>query len=159
MPYSTNNNVPKANFCDVCNLFFEAKKGLYKHESYAPKQKELLEKLLDSDEDENMERVYDPDEDDYFLKQKDNTETETRPETVLPCWTCGETFENDTDLKTHMNKHWRKQIAVTNDYVVKSSFNQKQIFITELNNELIQNINEPVDYILDESIPFKSYKF
>ena len=37
--------------------------------------------------------------------------------------------------------------------------NQKQIYVTKFNNEIIQNINESVDYLLDEFIPFKSYKY
>ena len=39
MSHSTNNNTPSANFCDVCYLFFEKKKELYKHQSYDPKHK------------------------------------------------------------------------------------------------------------------------
>ena len=84
-----------------------------------------------------MKRVYDPDEDDHILKPKDNI----GPKAVVPCWACVKTFKNDTALKTHRNKHWRENIATTNDYVIKSSFNQKQIYITKLKIELIQNIN------------------
>ena len=58
-----------------------------------------------------------------------------------------------------MNKHWRENIATTNDNVIKSRFNQKQIYNTKLNNELIEKIKESVDYILDELIPFKSYEY
>ena len=34
MSHSTNSNVTSVNFCDVCNLSFETKKGLYRHQSY-----------------------------------------------------------------------------------------------------------------------------
>ena len=44
MSQSTNNSV--INFCDVCNLSLETKKGLYRHQSYDLKYKELLEKRL-----------------------------------------------------------------------------------------------------------------
>ena len=58
-----------------------------------------------------------------------------------------------------MNKHWRENIATTKDNVIKSRFNQKQIYNTKLNIELIKKIKESVDYILDELIPFKTYKY
>ena len=58
-----------------------------------------------------------------------------------------------------MKKHWREKIAITNDYVIKSSINWKQTYFTKLNNELNENINEPEDCILDEFIPFESYKY
>ena len=48
MSHTTNSNV---NPCDVCNLSFETKKGLYRHQSYDSKHEELLEKMLDSDDD------------------------------------------------------------------------------------------------------------
>ena len=63
MSQSTNTSV--INFCDVCNLSFESKKGLYRHQSYDLKHKELLEKMFESEE-EILERVYNPDEDDYI---------------------------------------------------------------------------------------------
>ena len=39
MSHSTNSNV---NFCDVCDLSFETKKCLYRHQSYDSKHKECL---------------------------------------------------------------------------------------------------------------------
>ena len=48
MSHPTNSNV---NFCDVCNLSFETKKGLYRHQSYDSKHEELLEKLFGSDDE------------------------------------------------------------------------------------------------------------
>ena len=47
MPHSTNSNVTSVNFCDVCILSFETKKGLYRHQSYDTKHRELLEKMFD----------------------------------------------------------------------------------------------------------------
>ena len=52
MYQSKNSNVTSVNFCDVYNLSFETKKGLYRHQSYDLKHKELLEKMFDSDLDE-----------------------------------------------------------------------------------------------------------
>ena len=54
MSHSTNSNVTSVNFCDVCNLSFETKKGLYRHQSYDPKHKKLLEKVFDSNLDEDI---------------------------------------------------------------------------------------------------------
>ena len=69
MSQSTNTSV--INFCDVCNLSFESKKGLYRHQSYDLKHKELLEKMFESEEEEEIsERVHNPDEDDYIIKTK-----------------------------------------------------------------------------------------
>ena len=71
MSQSTNTSV--INFCDVCNLSFESKKGLYRHQSYDLKHKELLEKMFGSEEEEISERVYSSDEDDYIIKSKTKT--------------------------------------------------------------------------------------
>ena len=46
MSHSTNSNVTSVNFSDVCNSSFETKMGLYRHQSYDPKHKELLEKMF-----------------------------------------------------------------------------------------------------------------
>ena len=72
MSQSTNTSV--INFCDVCNLSFESKKGLYRHQSYDLKHKELFEKMFESEEEEIWERVYNSDEDDYFIKAEAKTE-------------------------------------------------------------------------------------
>ena len=68
MSQSTNTSV--INFCDVCNLSFQSNKGLYRHQSYDLKHKELLEKMFESEEEEISERVYNSDEDDYIIKTK-----------------------------------------------------------------------------------------
>ena len=128
MSQSTNTSV--INFCDVCNLSFESKKGLYRHQSYDLKHKELLEKT--------------------------ETETETKTE---PCWFCGDMFKNQIGLQTHMNKHWRENVVLNDKYNNKSSLYQRQLYITKSNGSFIMDIIEPVDYILDEFKPFKSYKY
>ena len=71
MSQSTNTSV--LNFCDLCNLSFETKNGLYRHQSYDLKYEELLEKKFESEE-EISERVYNSDEDDYIIKTKAKTE-------------------------------------------------------------------------------------
>ena len=43
MSHTTNSNV---NFCDVCNLSFETKNGLCRHQSYDSKHEKLLEKMF-----------------------------------------------------------------------------------------------------------------
>ena len=58
-----------------------------------------------------------------------------------------------------MNKHWRENVVLNDNYNIKSSFNQRQLYITKSNGSFIKDINEPVDYILDEFKPFKSYKY
>ena len=76
MSQSTNTSV--INFCDVCNLSFESKKALYRHQSYDLKHKELLEKMFESEEEEISESVYNLDEDDYIIKTKPATEPKTK---------------------------------------------------------------------------------
>ena len=83
MSHSTNSNM---NFCDVCNLSFETKKGLYRHQSYDSKHKELLVKFFGSDDDgaiteppaKTMEMMYDSDEDFICPKPTTKTKTETK---------------------------------------------------------------------------------
>ena len=58
-----------------------------------------------------------------------------------------------------MNKHWRENVAQDNNFNIKSSFNQKQLYITKSDDSFINAVNEPIDYILDEFKPFKSYKY
>ena len=47
MSHTRNSNVTSVNFCDGFILSFESKKGLYRHQSYDPKHKKLLEKMFD----------------------------------------------------------------------------------------------------------------
>ena len=62
-------------------------------------------------------------------------------------------------MQTHMNKHWRKNVAQDNNFNIKSSFNRKQLYITKSDDSFIKDFNEPIDYILDRYKPFKSYKY
>ena len=75
---SQSNNTNVINFCDVCNLSFESKKGLYRHQSYDLKHKKLLEKMFESEKEEILEKVYNSDEDDYIIKTKDIIKTKTK---------------------------------------------------------------------------------
>ena len=181
MSQSTTTSV--INFCDVCNLSFESNKGLYRHQSYDLKHKELFQKMFESDEEEILEKVYNSDEDIYIIKTKTKTkdiiktkdtiitETETETETKTePCWVCGDKYKNQIGLQTHMNKHMRESVissdprsgytnpSFANNYTIKSTFNQKQLYITKPDS-YINDINEPIDYILDGFKPFKSYKY
>ena len=180
MSQSTNTSV--INFCDVCNLSFESKKGLYRHQSYDLKHKELLEKMFESEEEEISERVFNSDEDDYIIKTRAKAETKTKTDIIKtkdiiktetetgiditktePCWVWGDNFKNQIGLQTHMNKHMREAVISTNpssagNYTIKSSFNQRQLNITKPGN-FIDDINEPIDYILDGFKPFKSCKY
>ena len=178
-------NTSAINFCDVCNLSFESKKGLYRHQSYDLKHKELLEKMFESEEEEISERVHNSDEDDYIIKTKIKTKDIIKTETETgidiaktePCWVCGDKFKNQIGLQTHMNKHMRKSVISTDprsgytnpsfanqgtcfadNYTIKSSFNQRQLYITKPGS-YINDTNEPIDYILDGLKPFKSYKY
>ena len=72
---SQSTNISVINFCDVCNLSFESKKGLYRHQSYDLKHKELLEKMFESEEEEIFDRVKNSHEDDYIIKTRAKAET------------------------------------------------------------------------------------
>ena len=48
--------------------------------------------------------------------------------------------------------------SFANNYTIKSSFNQRQLYITQPGS-YINDIKEPIDYILDWFKPFKSYKY
>ena len=126
--------------------------------------------MFESEEEESLEKAYKSDEDDYMsktktktkdaIKTKDIIKTETETETKTePCWVCGDKFKNQIGLQTHMNKHWRENVVLNDNYNIKSSFNQRQLYITKSNGSFIKDINEPVDYISDEFKPFKSYKY
>ena len=114
---------------------------------------------------ENMERVYDPEEDDYILVPKKvlpelkRASPPAKPQIVVQCWVCGQNFKKYIGLHLHMKKHWRENVAQDNNFNIKSSFNQKQLFITKSDDCFIKDVNEPIGYILDEFKPFKSYKY
>ena len=135
MSQSTNTNV--INFCDVCNLSFESKKGLNRHQSYDLKHKELLEKMFESEEEEEIwERVYNPDEDDYIIKTRAKTKTETKSETETEnniyskirfiCKECHEEFRSEVALTTHSYTHNRMYLENTEDFDINSSQNMRE---------------------------------
>ena len=164
MSHSTNRNVPSVNFCDACDLSFESKKGLYRHQSYDPKHKELLEKIFDSD--------LDGDEDDYVLspktKPKDNTKDinktktetkdkrETKPEDNIysrikcECKECNQEFRNKIALTTHSYSHNRKYLENTDDVGINSSQNMREFYITDKGGNYIEDIDEATNYSLEE---------
>ena len=107
------------------------------------------------------------------------TETETGIDIAKtePCWVCGDKFKNQIGLQTHMNKHMRESVISTDprsgytnpsfaiqgicfadNYIIKSSLSQRQLYITKPDS-YINDINEPIDYILDGFKPFKLYKY
>ena len=156
MSHSTNSNVPSVNFCDVCDLSFESKKGLYRHQSYDPKHKELLEKMFDSN--------LDGDDDDYVLspetKSKDNTkdiiktktETKEKPETKpedniytrikYECKECNQEFRNKIALTTLSYSHNRKYLENTDDFDINSSQNMREFYITDKGGNYIEDVDE-----------------
>ena len=94
-----------------------------------------------------------------FLKKiLQELETRAKPQTVVPCWVCGQIFQNDIRLQTYMNIHWRENIAQDKNFTITSSFNQKLLYITGSDYSFIKDINEPIDCILDGFKRFKSYK-
>ena len=138
MSQSTNTNV--INFCDVCNLSFESKKGLYRHQSHDLKHKELLEKRFESEEEEEIsERVYNPDEDDYIIKTRGKTETETKSETETEnniyskirfiCKECHEEFRSKVALNTHSYSHNRIYLENTEDFDINSIQNMREFLL------------------------------
>ena len=158
MSQSTNTSV--INFCDVCNLSFESKKDLYRHQSNYLKHKELLEKMFESEEDEILEKVYNSVEDDYFIKTKDNIETKTKvvpqPENNIyskikyECKECHEEFRNKIALTTHSYSHNCKYLENTEDFDINSSQNMREFYITDKGGNYIEDIDEATNYSLEE---------
>ena len=66
---------------NVCEMSFETKNGLYRHQSYDSKHTELLEKVFGSG-DEPMERVYDSEEEFYYLRPKPKIEIKPQTERI-----------------------------------------------------------------------------
>ena len=135
MSQSTNTSV--INFCDVCNLSFESKKDLYRHQSYDLKRKELLEKMFESEDEEILEKVYNSDEYDYIIKTKPATKPKTKTEEDIytrikyECKECHEDFRNEIALTTHSYSHNRKYLENTEDFDINSSQNMKEFYITD----------------------------
>ena len=157
MSQSTNTSV--VNFCDVCNLSFESKKGLYRHQSYDLKHKELLGKMFESEEEEISERVYNSDEDDYVYKPKVNTKdiikTKVKNENNIyskikyECKECHEEFRNKIALTAHSYSHNCKYLENTEDFDINSSQNMRE-FITDKGGNYIEDIDEATNYSLEE---------
>ena len=156
MSQSTNTNV--INFCDVCNLSFESKKGLYMHQSYDLKHKELLEKVFESEEEEISERVYKSDEDDYIIKTRDIIKAETETETEnniyskirFICKECHEEFRNKIALTIHSYSHNRKYLENTENFGINSSQNMREFYIKDKGGNYIEDIDEATNYSLEE---------
>ena len=128
MSQSTNTIV--INFCDVCNLSFETKKVLYRHQSYDLKHKKLLQKMFES-EKEISERVYNSDEDDYIIKTKAKTEDSIYSKIKYECKECHEELRNKIALTTHSYSHNRKYLENTEDFDINSSQNMREFYITD----------------------------
>ena len=144
------------NFCDVCNLSFESRKGLYRHQSYDLKHKELLEKGFESEEEEISERVYNSDEDDYIIKTKPATKPKTITEKDIStrfkyeCKECHEEFRNKIALTTHSYSHNRKYLENTEDFDINSSQNMREFYITDKGGNYFEDIDEATYYSLEE---------
>ena len=152
MSQSTNTSV--INFCDVCILSFETKKGLYRHQSYDLKHKELLEKMFESEEEEISERVYNSDEDDYIIKTRDIIKTETENNIYSKirfiCKECHEEFRNKIALTTHSYSHNRKYLENKEDFDINSIQNMREFYITDKGGNYIEDIDEATNYSLEE---------
>ena len=154
MSQSTNTSVE--NFCDVCILPFESKKGLYRHQSYDLKHKELLEKMFESEEEEISERVYNLDEDDYIIETKPATKPKTKTEEDIytrikyECKEFHEEFRSKVALNTHSYSHNRKYLENTEDFDINSSQIMREFYITDKGGNYIEDIGEATDYSLEE---------
>ena len=161
MSQSTNTSV--INFCDVCNLSFESKKALYRHQSYDLKHKELLEKMFESEEEEISERVYNLDEDDYIIKTKPATKPKTKTEEDIytriksakpfhgyECKECHEEFRSKVALTTQSYSHNRMYLENTEDFDINSSQNMREFYITDKGGNYIEDIDEATNYSLEE---------
>ena len=151
MSHSTNSNV---RFCDVCSLSFETKKGLYRHQLYDTKHKELLEKMFDSDLDEaiteaptkteastkTIEKMYDSVGD--FIHVKRSTKTETKD--IIDTKTKGSStlvHQPDENIYTRIkfeckecHEEFRSKVALTTH-----SYSHNRIYLFK--SDLIRKIN------------------
>ena len=153
---SQSNKTSVIKFCDVCNLSFETKKGLYRHQSYDLKHKELLEKSFESEEEEISERVYNSDEYDYIIKTKHIIKTKTKRDDNIytrikfECKECHEEFRSKVALTTHSYSHNRKYLENTEDFDINSSQNMREFYITDKGGNYIEDIDEATNYSLEE---------
>ena len=153
---SQSSNTSVINFCDVCNLSFESKKALYRHQSYDLKHKELLEKMFESEEEEISERVYNLDEDDYIIKTEPATKPKTKTEEDIytrikyECKECHEEFRSKVALTTNSYSHNRMYLENTEDFDINSSPNMREFYITDKAGNYIEDIDEATNYSLEE---------
>ena len=97
---------------------------------------------------------------DYIIRDYIELNTKMRAEAKTEsCLVCGNKCKNQIGLQTHMNKNMRESVISTDssfakNYTIKLSFNQRQLYITKT-GYYINDINEPIDYILDGFKPFK----
>ena len=145
MSQSTNTSV--INFCNVCNLSFESKNGLYRHQSYDLKQ---LEKMFESEEEEISERVYNSDGEKYIIKTKTKTEDSIYSKIKYECKECHEEFRNKIALTTHSYSHNRKYLENTEAFDINSSQNMREFYITDKVGNYIEDIDEATNYSLEE---------
>ena len=150
-------NTSVINLCDVCNLSFETKKGLYRHQSHDLKHKELLEKMFQSEEDEILERVCNSEEDYYIFKTKAKNENDiyskirsVKPFHVYEYKQCHEEFRNKIVLSTHSYSHNCKYLENTEDFDINSSRNMREFYITDKGGNYIEDIDEATNYSLEE---------
>ena len=132
---SQSNNTSVINFCDVCNLSFETKKGLCRHQSNDLKHKELMEQKFEYEEEETLEKVYNSDEDDYIIKTKPATKPKTKTEDSIyskikyECKECHEEFRRKVAPITHSYSHNRMYLENTEDFDINSSQNMREFYI------------------------------
>ena len=134
---------------------------LYTGIIYDLKHKELLEKLFESEEVEEIsERVYNPDEDDYIIETRAKTKTEIKSETETEnniyskirfiCNECHEEFRSKVALTTHSYSHNRMYLENTEDFDINSSQNMREFSITDKGGNYIEDIDEATNYSLEE---------
>ena len=45
-----------------------------------------------------------------------------------------------------MKRHWRENVAQDKNFNIKSSFSQRELYITQSDDSFIKDNNEPIDY-------------
>ena len=128
-------------------------------------------------EDETRETDYNSHEDDYVLRPKDlrssfanntkdiiksKTETETKAKTKtdtddniytrikFECTERHEEFRNKIALTTHSYSHNRRYLENTDYFVINSSKNMREFYITDKAENSIEDIDEAINNSLEE---------
>ena len=119
--------------------------------------------------------MYNPDEDYYVIRPKDlrssfakntqdniKTKTETKAKTKtdtddniytrikFECIECHEEFRNKIALTTHSYSHNRMYLENTEDFDRNSSQNIREFYITDKGGNYIEDIDEAINYYLEE---------